>query len=443
MRHATTFSRVLISALALMPVACSAAVVGSPGPATTSSPIATSRATPDAARPPDAWLLVGRAGDEKLEVIQARTNELMIELPPGVPANPQWGKLITATAAATTTTVRNFHVQPGLDGIEQTVDGRWRLPTIGDDPVPVGVSLDGSTIVLVDDRGAASAAASSSRFLVVDGSLHEKPKVVDLAGSFEFDALSPNGRVLYVVEHLSTGPAGHYQVRAVDLPAGTLRPEVIVDKVKIGEDMAGWPISQLRTPAGVVYTLYRGAEHPFVHALQSADGFAVCIDLPIGDRGLDEDRVIDWGLAASPDWTSVYAVNATVGQIVEIDPAELAIRHSATIKPIAGDLIVLAKFGHSDPGPIGRRVVVSADGRLAYAAGADGIVAIKTGDLSVVARYPTDSAVKALGLTPDGATLFALLGDGGRIVAIDAMTGKAVGEVAGSGYDRLLAVMPW
>jgi hypothetical protein len=445
MRHATTFSRVLICTVALVPVACSAAVFGSPGPSTSSSPNATAQVTPEVARPPDAWLLVGRAGDEKLEVIQARTNEPMLELPSGVPANAQWGKLIAATATGTQTAVRNLHVQPGLDGIEQIVDGRWRLPMIGDDPVPVGVSLDGSRIVLVEDRGAEATAeaASSSRFLVVDGSLHEKPKLVELAGSFEFDALSPNGRVLYVVEHLSTGPAGHYQVRAVDLPAGTLRPEVIVDKRKIGEEMAGWPISQLRAPDGVVYTLYRGAEHPFVHALQSADGFAVCIDLPVGDRGLEEDRVIDWGLAASPDWKSVYAANATVGQVVDIDPAELAIRHSATIKPIAQDLIVLAKFGHIDPGPIGRRVVVSADGRMAYAAGADGIVAIKTADLSVEARYPTDSAVKALGLTPDGATLFALLGDGGRIVALDATTGKVVGELAGSGYDRLLAVMPW
>ncbi|HEV8546013.1 MAG TPA: hypothetical protein VGQ64_06945 [Candidatus Limnocylindrales bacterium] len=448
MRHTTTFRRVLICTLALMPVACSAAVVGSPGPSGSSNPNATAQASAAAARPPDAWLVVGRRGEAGVEVVQARTGEREYELPLGAPTDSKWGELVVATSDGGQTTVKSLVVQPGFGGGTRVVDGRWRLPTIGDDPVPVGVSFDGSTVVLVEDTD--NSARSTSRFLVLDrssmflNSPHPATaQVIELAGSFEFDALSPNGRVLYVVEHLSTGPAGHYQVRAVDLPAGTLRPEVIVDKRKIGEEMAGWPISQLRAPDGVVYTLYRGAEHPFVHALQSADGFAVCIDLPLGDRGLEEDRVIDWGLAASPDWKSVYAANATVGQVVDIDPGELAIRHSATIKPIAQDPIVLAKFGHSEGGPIGRRVVVSADGRMAYAAGAEGIVAIKTGDLSVAARYPSDSAVKALGLTPDGATLFALLGDGGRIVAFDTTTGKVVGEVAGSGYDRLLAVMPW
>jgi hypothetical protein len=448
MRHATTFSRVLICALALVAVACSAAVVESPGPSVSSSPNATAHASPAAARPPDAWLVVGRRGEAGVEVVQARTGEQDYELPLGAPTDPKWGELVVATSDGDSTTVQSLVVQPGFGGGTRVVDGRWRLPTIGDDPVPVGVSLDGSTVVLVEDTEAS--VRSTSRFLVLDRSsmFLNSPhpavmQIVELAGSFEFDALSPSGRVLYVVEHLSTGPAGHYQVRAVDLPAGTLRPDVIVDKRKIGEEMAGWPISQLRAPDGVVYTLYRGLEHPFVHALQSADGFAVCIDLPIGDRGLDPDPVTDWGLAAAPDWSSVYAVNATVGEIVEINPGELTVRRSTEIEPVAGDRIVLAKFGHIDPGPIGRRVVVSADGRMAYAAGADGIVAIKTGELSVAARYPTDSAVKALGLTPDGATLFALLGDGGRIVALDPTTGKVVGELAGSGYDRLLAVMPW
>jgi hypothetical protein len=448
MRHATPFSRVLICALALVPVACSAAVVGSPGPSRSSSPIATAQSSPAAARPPDAWLVVGRHGEPGVEVVQARTGEQDYELPLGAPTDPKWGELVVATSDGGKTTVQSLVVQPGLGGGRRVVDGRWRLPTIGNDPVPVGVSLDGSTVVLVEDTD--DSARSTSRFLVLDrsqmflNSPHPAAvQVVELAGSFEFDALSPNGRVLYVVEHLSSGPAGHYQVRAVDLPAGTLRPDVIVDKAKIGEAMAGWPIAQLRAPDGRVFTLYRGAEHPFIHALSTAEGFAVCIDLPIGDRGLEEDRVIDWGLAASPDWRSVFAVNATVGQAVEIDPTELAIRHETAIEPIAQDRIVLAKFGHIEGGPVGRRVVVSADGLMAYAAGADGIVAIKTDDLSVAARFPTDSAVRAIGLTPDGATLFALLGDGGRIVALDTTSGKVIGEVAGRGYDRLLAVMPW
>src|SRR4029077_6581286 len=102
---------------------------------------------------------------------------------------------------------------------------------------------------------------------------------IELRGAFEFDALSPRGAVLYVVEHLD-GQTGRYQVRAVDVATGLLRDQVIADKRNIDEAMAGWPIAQLRRPDGVVLTLYRGLEHPFVHALNTAEAWAVCLDLP-------------------------------------------------------------------------------------------------------------------------------------------------------------------
>jgi hypothetical protein len=449
MRHAGTISRGIICMLALAPAACTGSTMASPSPSVSASARpSTPTVSPSLATAPDAWLLVGRAGDTNLQVIQARTDEHIFELPAGVPADEKWGELITATATGDKTTVRTVDVQPGYGGTEKVVEGSWHFPTIGYDPTPVGVSVDGSTIVLAADKGAAT--GSTTRFLVLDRSVlvlnspHPvPPTTIELRGSFEFDALSPDGKVLYLVEHLATGPNGHYQVRAVDLPAGTLRPEVIVDKSKIDEAMAGWPISQLRTTDGLVFTLYWGDEHPFVHALNAAAGFAVCLDLPTGDRGLEEQRVLDWGLAASPDGTSVYAVNATVGEIVEIDRGALQIRTSASIEPIAQDRFVLAKFGHIEGGPVGRRVIVSTDGRMAYAAGAEGIVAIRTADLLGAGRYPTNSTVEAIGLTPDGSTIFALLGDGGRIVALDAATGKVIGAVAGKGYDRLLAIMPW
>ena len=53
------------------------------------------------------------------------------------------------------------------------------------------------------------------------------PRVIELPGALDYDAISPNGRILYVAEHVDAD--GGYQVRAVDLPAGTMRPQVIVD----------------------------------------------------------------------------------------------------------------------------------------------------------------------------------------------------------------------
>lgn len=192
-------------------------------------------------------------------------------------------------------------------------------------------------------------------------------------------------------------------------------------------------------------TLYDGPEHPFVHALNSIDAWAICIDLPAGSvaasSGADGGF---WDLAASADGSTVYAASGGAGIVVEIDPREFAIRRSATLPTTAAaPRIVLAKFGHGEVGPIGRQLVLSPDGASLFAAGRDGLLTIRTSDLSVARRDLAGTRIDALGLTPDGATLFALVRDGGRIVAVDAGGGRALGTVPGSGYDRLLAVAPW
>ena len=63
-------------------------------------------------------------------------------------------------------------------------------------------------------------------------------------------------------------------------PRALMRETVIVDKRNLSESMGGWPITQARHPNGVVFTLYQGAAHPFIHALNSLEAWAVCIDLP-------------------------------------------------------------------------------------------------------------------------------------------------------------------
>ena len=50
---------------------------------------------------------------------------------------------------------------------------------------------------------------------------------------------------------------------------------------------------------------------------------------------------------------------------------------------------------------------------------------------------------KEINWTPDGSAIYALLHAGGRIVRLDAASGRVTGEVPGSGYDRLAAVVPW
>lgn len=405
--------------------------------------VATAAPTPGPVESPfDAWLAVGREGEDGLHIILASTNEELLALPTGVP-DAMWGHLVSATSNGATTVVRDLVVQPGFGGGSQIITGAWRLPTLGVDPIPVGVSADGSTIVLVEDGEAGPASPpKGSRFAILSRAFDHAPQFIELPGSFEYDALSPDGSILYVVEHLPGPPEGHYQVRAVDRATGTLREGVVDDKNNVDEAMAGWPIAQVRRPDGVVFTLYRGAEHPFIHALSSIDSWALCIDLPATGHE-NAAAAIDWGLTQTAAGGPIVAVNSTLGLAVEIHPGDLAVRRSVSFEPSATAGFTLAKFGHQASGPVGRRVVAAPDGSVLYAAGPGGIVRIATADLAVTGRFVEGSSVEAIAVTPDGATIYALLGEGGRIVKLDAATGAIQGEVPGSGFDRLVAVVPW
>jgi len=426
-------------------VGCSAA--NSPSPAVTGTTTDPGAAGPTAALGGrDAWLVVGRKGAPDLEVILASTAEQDYVLPNGIP-DATWGHLFATATDGARTTLTHLVVQPGFGGPQTVIDGSWRLPTIGLDPTPVGVSANAAespnaaTVVLVEDVPAGTA-RTSSRFAVLRHTPTGEPisSVIELHGSFDYDAMSPDGSSLYVVEHLAGTPAGRYQVRAVDVATGALRDGIIADKRNVGESMAGWPIAQVRRPDGVVLTLYRGAEHPFIHALNTAEGWAVCIDLPASRD--DAAAALDWGLAEAPDGQAVFAVNATLGVAVDVNPVDLTVRRTASLPPPATGSIVLAKFGHGDVGPAGRRVVVSPDGRTIFAAGSAGILAVDASDLGKSRRLLDGTAVAALGLTPDGQTVYALDGSGG-IVALDATSGAVVGRVPVDGFDRLLAVVPW
>ena len=105
--------------------------------------------------------------------------------------------------------------------------------------------------------------------------------MVALRGDFSFDALSPDGRLLYLIHYLSRRDPTRYEVRAYDVPAGRLLPAPIVDPREADERMRGLPITRVASADGRWhYTLYDGAgSHPFIHALDTVGRTAVCIDL--------------------------------------------------------------------------------------------------------------------------------------------------------------------
>lgn len=453
MASARSSLRWLAPIAALVLVACSSpsapapstpasAPAPSPAPAT---PVSSPTAAPSATAG-DAWLIVSDIGDDGNRVILDSTLEEVTELPVGAP-DATWGHVLTATPNERTTTIHNLVVQPGFGGSTQEIDGRWRLPTVGLDPIPQGVSADRSTIVLVEadaDHGPAGADRTRSRFAVVDArlGLAYEPRIIELAGAFDYDALSPDGALLYVAEQVPGPLEGRYQVRAVETGTGKMRDAIIVDKRNIDEQMAGWPLDQERRADGMVMTLYRGADYPFVHALSSVDAWAVCIDLPT--RGFDDvEAGDDWGIVSLGKGESDLAINGSLGIAAEIHPTDLTIKRTVDFEPSAAAAFRLAKFGHGELGPAGRRVIAAPDGSSVYAAGEGGVVRIGATDLDVQQRYLPATAVDSLALTPDGTTLFALTATGGRIARLDATTGEVEGWVGDGGFDRLLGAVPW
>jgi hypothetical protein len=104
---------------------------------------------------------------------------------------------------------------------------------------------------------------------------------VTLRGDFSFDAISPSGSWLYLVQYLSRRDPTRYAVRAYDVQAGRLVPGPIVDPTEPDERMGGYPLARAWSPdRRWAYTLYDGGgEEPFVHALDTSGRTARCIDL--------------------------------------------------------------------------------------------------------------------------------------------------------------------
>jgi hypothetical protein len=160
-----------------------------------------------------------------------------------------------------------------------TVPGAYGIPGVAYDGTTDGLSHDGRTLVLGDVATSPQLKRMSS-FAVIGVRQLKLRHVVRLKGDFSFDALSPGARMMYLIEHVSVQNAS-YRVRAYDLGARRLLPGVLVDKRSWESVMRGYPYTRTVSKDGRwVYTLYGGGEHPFVHALDTKNAHAVCIDLP-------------------------------------------------------------------------------------------------------------------------------------------------------------------
>jgi hypothetical protein len=183
-----------------------------------------------------------------------------------------------AVPTATRTTVQRM--RGGVVLGSRTFAGSWGIPVVSFDRRTEGVSHDGVHL-LVGDVPNTQAPRTVSRFLVLSTRTLRVERRIVLRGDFSYDAVSPDFRTLFLVQHVSTQDALQYVVRAFDLRPGHLRPGVVADKRSDEWLMSGVPTTRATSRNGVwAFTLYGGGPHAFIHALDTRHAQAVCIDLP-------------------------------------------------------------------------------------------------------------------------------------------------------------------
>jgi len=190
---------------------------------------------------------------------------------------------------------------------------RFTIPAVAYDGSADGLSADGRTLVLIQPR--ARFPRRSTRFAILGAQALRLREPVRLRGDYSFDAISPDGRTMYLIHYLSADDATVYEVRAYDLTRSQLLPDPIVDPYASGEEMRGNPVTRAASPDGRwAYTLYDGAGgHPFVHALDAVGQTARCVNLHLlaGRKDLSTLRLRMSG--------ATLAVLAAAGPVARID----------------------------------------------------------------------------------------------------------------------------
>lgn len=207
----------------------------------------------------------------------------------------------------------------------RVVPGRFTIPAVAYDGSAAGLSADGDTLTLISPR--TTFPRKRTPLLLVDVQALEPIDRIDLRGDFSFDAVSPNGRWLYLIQYVSPRDPSRYLVRAYDMWNERLVAAPVVDPHERGEKMRGSPVARVSSPDGRwAYTLYDGAgETPFVHALDTATRSARCIDLD----GVSARNIWNARLRLSSDGATI-GVRERGRRLATIDTRTFAVSTAGT-----------------------------------------------------------------------------------------------------------------
>ncbi len=199
---------------------------------------------------------------------------------PGIPVAGGMHVVTVSGPSASSTRVWLVRDRDGKTVRRHVLSGKLGVPGITFNGLAEGTWAGGRRLLLsssiYDD-------VTRTRFVVVDTRTLRPLRTITLRGAFAFDALSPSGGRLYLLQFPQGLDGGiHYVVRSLDMRTGRLEPGAVVDRTEPDEQMNGVALNRAWSPNRTwAYTLYNGGtSHAFIHALDTRTRTARCIDLP-------------------------------------------------------------------------------------------------------------------------------------------------------------------
>ena len=313
-------------------------------------------------------------------------------LPPGI-ASANGRVYVSATQRAHRfTVVRTYDGRSGRPLRTRTYrGGGWAV---------AGVSANGRYVALLDSfrRGRAA------RIAIVGARLGSAVHTITLRGSYDIDAVSNDGRRLFLIQYLRNG----YLVRFYDVARQSLAARVLTEK---GAPMQGLAWDAVASPDGhYLFTLYlRGDGAAEIHTLDLRRGTAVCIDLPRGDPASTQQ----YALALAPDGRTVFAANPTLGLVATVDVRTRSVRR-------------VAHF-HTNGAPATQSELAASshDGRTVYFTSGRELFAYDAAYNAIRGGYRTGATITGLAFTRDDRRLLVGRADH-KVVWLNAATGRAV-----------------
>jgi hypothetical protein len=215
------------------------------------------------------------------------------------------GQTFLAARATGSGTVLTRHVLPsGRIASRGVLPSRYGLAAL---------SGDGKRAVLVDARPT----PGRTRLAIVGTTRWTVLRRLDLRGSYGVEAVSPDGRRLFLIRYGNGG----YNLRLYDLRTNRLAFTPLVEGAAGFRKMVGAAWTSVATrDGGWLLTLYiKPNGGGFIHALDLRRAFGHCVDLPAGF--VDASSIRTASLALSPDERRLYIAGPLAGRMLVVDLA--------------------------------------------------------------------------------------------------------------------------